>query len=164
MIKQIDEQEFVEVFFDLFAEVECGDHFDGSNSAHVEWVRKRIAIHFFRGGLFYAYFLDEVPVGYVAVLIDRGLSGVNCVGECPEVLDIIVLQRYRRKGYGSELLKYAENVARQSGAYCIYLRTYAGNDEAIAFYVKKGYDPVAEHPDVNGPNDRGDLYMRKILG
>ena len=58
MIKQIKEDAFVETFFDLMAEVECGDHFDPLNTSHVEWLRKRISIHYFRGACFYAYYRD----------------------------------------------------------------------------------------------------------
>lgn len=49
MIRQMPEDEFAREFFADFADIECGRHFDGANPQHVEWVRKRITIHYSRG-------------------------------------------------------------------------------------------------------------------
>ena len=164
MIKQIDEKEFVGKFFTLMAEVECGDHFDPSNASHTKWVRKRIAIHYFRGTCFYAYYLDDkTPIGFVAVLIDKGLEDVQCFGQYTELLDIAIFPKYQGKGYGTKLLKHAETVSREADAYCMYISTTATNYDIIAFYGKNGFVPVATMPDVHGPNEEGNVWMRKIL-
>lgn len=164
MIRQIPEGEFVDTFFDLMAEVECGEHFDSTNAAHVEWVRRRVAVNYFRGARFFAYYLNnKSPVGFAAVLIDKGLEGVPCFGQYTELLDIAVLPQHRGKGYGAELIKHAERLSREAGAYCMYMTTYAGNHKLIAFYGKHGYVPVATMPDVHGPGDEGHVWMRKIL-
>ena len=139
--------------------------YDPLNPQHVQWVRRRIAIHYFRGARFYAcYDAESVPVGFVSVLIDRGLEGVRCFGQWTEILDLLVLEGHRGKGYGKALLEQAEKASVEAGARCIYVRTYAGNRDSTTFYIKHGFVPVAMLPDVNGCDDDGDVYLRKLLG
>ncbi|MFH0899729.1 MAG: GNAT family N-acetyltransferase [Pseudomonadota bacterium] len=164
MIREMPEDEFAREFFAEFADLECGDHFHAGNPQHVEWVRKRIAIYYFRGGRFYAHCLpDGTPTGFAAVLIDPGLEGRNCFGHKAELLDVIIRETYRGKGYGSALLGHAEAEARAAGAYCLYVATYAGNADSMTFYINRGFVPVALHPDVHGPGDEGEVHLRKIL-
>ena len=164
MIRQMPEVEFAEEFFADFADLECGRHFDPANPQHVAWVRRRIAVHCFRGGRFYVHFLDDdIPTGFAAVLIDPGLAGDNCFGHMAELLDVVVREQYRGNGYGRALLDHVESEARAAGAYCLYVATYAGNDDSMAFYIHRGFVPVALHPDVHGPGDDGEVYLRKIL-
>lgn len=164
MIRQMPEEEFAQEFFAEFADVECGRHFDPAKPQHVEWVRKRIAIHSLRSGRFYVHFAeDETPTGFAAVLIDPGLDGENCFGHMAELLDVIVRGQHRGKGIGRDLLDHVESEARAAGAYCLYAATYAGNDDSMAFYINRGFAPVAMHPDVHGPDDEGNVYLRKIL-
>ncbi len=164
MIQEIIETDFVERFFFLMAEVECGKHFHKENSAHVDWLKKRISVHYFSGARFYAYSLEEiVPVGFIAVLMDKGLEGVPCFGQYAEILDIGIFSEYRGKGYGTKLIEFSENVARKSGAYCLGVFTSASDRDAIAFYGKNGFLTAATLPDVHGPNDAGKVWMRKII-
>ncbi len=166
MIHEVPEAEFVETFFDLMAEVECGPHFNPSNQAHVRWVRRRIAVHYFRGARFFALRLDDVaPIGFSAVLVEEALEGVSSspFGHYSELLDIALLPAHRGMGHGQELLVHSELFARQAGAYCMYANTYAKNHDRIAFYGRSGFVPVATLPDVYGPGDEGRVCMRKLL-
>jgi len=158
------EAAFAEEFFGEFASLECGRHYDPTNDQHVEWVRKRIAIQHFRGGRFYAHFLDDgAPTGFAAVLIDPGLDGEAASGRKAELLDVIVREKHRGHGYGRALLEHVEREAHASGAYCLYVATYAGNAHSMAFYIHQGFVPVALFPDVHGPGDDGEVHLRKIL-
>ncbi len=164
MIRKIPENEFAHEFFDEFADLECGKHFHPDNAQHVEWVQKRIAIHYFRGGAFYGYFLDDgTAAGFAAALIDPGLSGDNCFGHKAELLDIVVRDVHRGNGYGRALMDHVEAEALDAGAYCLYVSTYAGNNDSMTFYINRGFVPVAMLPDVHGPNDDGTVCLRKIL-
>lgn len=158
------EDEFVAEFFDEFADLECGRHFHADIPQHVEWVRRRISIHYFSGGRFYVHLLgDGTPTGFAAVLLDPGLDGDNCFGRKADLLDIVIREEHRDRGYGRELLDRVEFEVRTAGAYCLYVSTYAGNDDSMTFYINRGFVPVALHPDVNGPDDDGEVYLRKIL-
>jgi ribosomal protein S18 acetylase RimI-like enzyme len=160
----MDEPDFVDTFFDLMAEIECGTEFDSSKQSHIDWVRNRIATHYLRGTKFFAlYAEDTTPIGFAAVLVDDCLEGVSYLGRRSELLDIALRPAYRGKGHGSELLRHAEDYSKQQGAYCMYMSTYGGSYDVIAFYGKNGYVPVAYMPDVYGPGNDGRVCMRKIL-
>ncbi len=164
MIREVEETKFVEQFYDLMAEVECGSHFDFGNPRHDEWLRRRISRHYYRGVKFFGYYLeDDKPVGFAGLLAEEKLEGVACFGQMTELLDIGIFPEYRGKGYGKELLKYAEDYSREFGAYCMYMATYARSRETIAFYGSHGFVPVATLPDVHGPGDEGTVHMRKII-
>ena len=164
MIRPIGEQELLKHFYKLAAEVECGSYFDFSNPNHDKWLRRRISRHYYRGMEFYALFLDDdTPVGFAALLIDEPLQNAAIFGQMTGLLDIGINNEFRGKGYGKELLKYAERKSADSGAYCMYVSTYEGNQTAIAFYESNGFEPIATLPDVNGPGNEGDIYLRKIL-
>lgn len=163
MIKRILEEEF-SPFFKLMAEVECGNHFDFDNPNHIEWLKKRIATHFYRGTKFWGYYSDTgEPFGFAALLIEDYPEGIICQGQKCELLDIAIFQKYRKKGIGSELLKYSEEYAKKLNIFCMYMSTYAKDYQVISFYGKNGFVPVATLPDVHGPNDEGIVFMRKIL-
>jgi ribosomal protein S18 acetylase RimI-like enzyme len=164
MIFEIQKQEFLDSFLPLMAEVECGDLFDETNPSHVDWVKHKIASHYFRGAYFYAFYLEEnKAIGFVTLLIEEGPEGIPYFATQAEVLDLAVISEYRGRGYGAQLLQYAEAVAREAGAYCMGMFTTASDDDVIAFYGKHGFVPVATIPDVNGPGNEGKVWMRKIL-
>jgi ribosomal protein S18 acetylase RimI-like enzyme len=52
---------------------------------------------------------------------------------------IAVVPCYRRKGFGSKLLKKAEVYAKGRGIRKLYLDTEANNTRALSFYVKNKY-------------------------
>ena len=117
-----------------------------------------------RGSRFYVHLLDDgTPTGFATVLIDPGLEGDNCFGHVAELLDVIVRDQHRGNGYGRALMDHVESEARAAGAYCLYVSTYAGNGDSMTFYINRGFVPVAMHPDIYGPDDSGDVYLRKIL-
>ena len=163
MIKEIFETDF-EPFLSLMAEVECGNHFNHSNPHHIKWLKKRISIHYFRGTRFFGmYDKNDTPLGFCGVLIEEGAEGVNCQTQKSELVAIGICNEFRRKGLGSVLLKYAEDFSKDAGVYCMFMSTYAGAYNVIAYYGKNGYTPVATLPDIHGPGNEGIVFMRKIL-
>jgi GNAT superfamily N-acetyltransferase len=160
LIQEVSQENF-SPFFNLMAEVECGRHFDFNNDKHVKWLQKRIASHFFRGAKFFAQYLDDGrPVGFAALLLDESIYEVV---RWAELLDIGIFGDVRNCGYGSELLQHTEDYARQAGAHCMYMSTYAKDYKVIAFYGRNGFVPVATLPDVEGAGDEGIVFMRKVL-
>lgn len=159
MIKYINQDDFG-VFFDLMGEVEMGRHFDPDNPKHVEWLNKRIEAYYALGARFFGLFPDDgSPAGFATLLINEKLF---CAANA-ELLDIGVFKKYRGGGYGTELLKYAEKLSREADVYFFFARTYAADHGVVSFYGKNGYSPVAVLPDVNGPGDEGEIFMRKLL-
>jgi GNAT superfamily N-acetyltransferase len=162
-IRDITQEELFKNFYKLVAQVEAGEHFDFSNPRHDAWLKHRISQHLYAGVRFFAVFgKNSKPIGFAGVLISERLENVP-FGRSTELLLIGVLEAYRGRGYGKMLLEHAEKLSHESGAYCMYIATYARDSRNIAFYGHHGYVPVATLPDVNGPDDDGNVYMRKIL-
>ena len=153
-------QEQMGQFFELLGEIEAGDYFDPQNPEHVDWLKQKIAVRFFEGTHFYGLFQENgTPVAVAGLLINEGLFGPNS----SELKDIGTFKEFRRQGFASELLQYCEQVSRENNVYSMYMFTYAGSYETIAFYGKNGFAPVACIPDKHGPKAEGEICMRKRL-
>jgi len=164
MIIELSESELKNIFFDLFAAVECGDYFDPQNHQHVSWLDERIHAHFTRGARSFGSFLaSSQPVGFAVLLIEKKLEGADWSGQSAELLDIALYPQYRGKGFGSELLAFVSRIAAEAGVYCLYACTTASDCDVVAFYGRNGFVPVAVLPDVHGPGNEGNVYMRKLL-
>jgi len=150
----------MEPFTSLLAEIECGTHFSDGNPEHVSWLKHRIDSHTARGTRFFGCRteLGEI-LGIVGILMQRKLY-------CPataEVVSLGVVSAHRRCGLGTELLNHALDVARAEGACAVFARTYAADTNAVAFYGRNAFYPVAVIPGTNGPADEGDIVMRRTL-
>lgn len=161
MIKEMTEEEF-ERFLPLIAEVEHVK-LDVTNTAHKAWLDNKLKLLVLRGTKFLAYRMDSEPIGFISVLHEKPPAGIEVLGMRAEVMQIGVFPAFRRKGYGSILLKAGEEYAKSKGAYCLYIMTYAEDYDVIAFYGKNGFIPVASLPDTYGPDLEGNLLMRKVL-
>ena len=161
MIREITEDEVRRNFLALMAEVEAGGGFDMENASQTTWLHRCISRRVGRGGKFYALYSSEGgPIGLYCLLIEDHPARKGYA----EILDLGVVESHRRLGNGSLLLQDAERKSRAANVCCVYVSTYAGNADAIAFYQQSGFTPVAELPGLNGPNDRGQLFLQKELG
>ena len=161
MIRQITDDVIRRDFISLMAEVEAGSWFDMANTVHSAWLQRRVSRRIGSGGNFYALYSPEgSPLGLSCLLIE----GHPIVPGHSEILDMGVVEGHRRQGYGTQLVEDAVHRAAAAGACCIYVSTYAGDANAVAFYTHTGFRIVAEHPGLNGPDDRGQVYMMKELG
>ncbi len=164
MIKDLTETEFKQTFLDLFSTVECGEFFNFHNLQHAAWLEERLHVHFARGARAYGSFLENgEPAGFAVLLIEKKLEGAEWSGQSAELLDIALYPQHRGLGCGSELLAFIERTAAAAGVYCLFACTTATDYRVIAFYGKNGFVPVATLPDVNGPGNAGNVFMRKRL-
>lgn len=162
-IKTIQESDF-EPFYSLMAEIEIGDLYEPNNENHIKWLQNKIKTRYGAGTVFFAlYDKNNLPIGLSGVQVDLSLDGVPYLGQKSELMDIVIDEKYRNMGYGTELLRYTERYAKEMGAYCMYAATTAFDYETVLFYGKNKFIPIATLADVNGPNEEGALYMRKIL-
>lgn len=81
-----------------------------------------------------AYLLskDGVTLGYLQV--DRE-SWSNRL----RITEILILEDFRAKGYGTILINKAKEIAREEGFREIILETQSCNTKAIGFYLKNGF-------------------------
>lgn len=156
-------QSEMESFYELIGEVEYS-LFNVKNEEHINWLKKRIDRLYYSGAEFFGAFSESGEVlGIVTILIEEPPIGIKACSRC-EVIQMGTSKGFRNKGCGSKLLNYAKDYAKGQGVYCMYMHTYAGDYDVIAFYGKNGFIPVGTLPDVYGPKDEGMLYMRKIIG
>lgn len=156
-------QNEISIFYELMGEVEYS-LFKMGNKKHLEWLEKRIDRLYYSGAKFFGGF-DETgsTVGIITILIDEAPEGINDGFNSCEVIEMGVIKGIRNKGYGSQMLKHAEKYAKEKSVYCMYMHTYAGDYDVIAFYGKNGFVPVGMLPDVYGPKNEGMIYMRKVI-
>ncbi|HWQ20113.1 MAG TPA: GNAT family N-acetyltransferase [Methanotrichaceae archaeon] len=95
---------------------------------------------------------DEIladPGQNYLVAVDEGKLVASCVlviiknltrGASPYALieNVVTHPDYRKKGYGTEMLKRAQEMAREKGCYKVMLLT--GRRDAIPFYEKAGFE------------------------
>ncbi len=80
--------------------------------------------------------IDENIVGYAVVNVDAKCPSASCQ---VEVVSLYVQEHFARKGIGSSLLIESRRVAHRCvGSTTIWLKVYARNFPAIAFYRKHG--------------------------
>ena len=80
---------------------------------------------------------DEALFAEVGVLwISPRVSGV---GRSVWIYDIIVHERFRRRGYASRILQLVEGIARELGATRVELHVFGHNHGARMLYETSGY-------------------------
>jgi len=76
-----------------------------------------------------------------------------------EINILWVKDEYRKKGIGTHILKYVEDVAKAKGATVAMLDTF--DFQAEEFYLKNGYVPIGEIQ--NFPKGHKRIYFSKRL-
>ncbi|UCC17529.1 MAG: GNAT family N-acetyltransferase [Dehalococcoidales bacterium] len=57
----------------------------------------------------------------------------------PYIGDIVVAEKYRRKGIGQMLMNRVQSWAKEKGIFQLELNVWAFNERAISFFEKSGY-------------------------
>ena len=71
-----------------------------------------------------------------------GYINVYFFGDCPEIVDFGVLEKYQRKGIGTKLMDIAEMIAfKNSNVVFLAVGLHSGYGSAQRMYVKRGYIP-----------------------
>jgi ribosomal protein S18 acetylase RimI-like enzyme len=162
----LDNKLFYDTFLKEISDVQCGNHYDETNPQHVEWLKNYVDTLYLRGGEALCLYSDEdEPLGFIYLLHDKGLEKVKCFGNKATIAMFEIKEDYRSKGYGTLLLKEAENHLRNRGAECLYTDTPDDlNDRgALVFYVRNGFTPIACHPGENGKDDWPQVYLFMYL-
>ena len=65
------------------------------------------------------------------------------------IYDLAVAEDYRREGVATALIEALRGVAREIGAYVIYVQADHGDDPAVALYTKLGVREDVMHFDIS---------------
>ena len=77
-------------------------------------------------------------VGFVKLFFEEKSWGLVC-----EVETLVVDEQARAQGTGTELMRYAEQIARDEGAIAMRVNVLRHNAEGRSFYERDGYRPIA---------------------
>lgn len=100
----------------------------------------------------------QAPVGYL-VLTKPDLPLGDISADDAEVKRVYLLNRFRGGGLGRQLMHEAEACARVRGVKRLLLGVYGGNDAAISFYERLGYQRVGERSFTVGDSTYHDYIM-----
>jgi ribosomal-protein-alanine acetyltransferase len=89
-------------------------------------------------------------------------AGIFYVADVADIHTITVVEKYRRKGVGRELLKRLIDWARVKKADAIMLEMRLGNDAARPLYEQNGFVEVSKRENYYGPGLTA-MVMRKEL-
>lgn len=102
------------------------------------------------------------PVGY-ALLNTPELPEVPTQASDLEVKRIYVLSRFHGGGTGPRLMTAAVEEARARGAGRALLGVYAGNERALAFYTKHGFERIGQRIFTVGVRRCDDFILARNL-
>jgi GNAT superfamily N-acetyltransferase len=92
----------------------------------------------------YRMFMGEVDkhlVGVIGVIANHNLHD----GFVTYIEHVVVDKKFRGNGYGSELIQFAEDRAREEGCYLIELDTDTDAPRAAKMYEKSGYQKSGDY-------------------
>ena len=75
--------------------------------------------------------LNDEPIGFINFTHENGNYYIN---------DLDLIEKHRRKGYGSQLVKAFEKQVKELGGKKVWLHVNINNKLAILFYEKNKYD------------------------
>ncbi len=92
----------------------------------------------------YRMFMGEVNkqlVGVIGVIANHNLHD----GFVTYIEHVVVDKKFRGHGYGSELIRFAEDRAREEGCYLIELDTDIGASRVASLYEQSGYQKSGDY-------------------
>ena len=92
----------------------------------------------------YRMFVGEVGkqvVGVIGVIANHNLHD----GFVTYIEHVVVDRKFRGNGYGSQLIRFAEDRAREEGCYLIELDTDIGANKAAKLYEQSGYEKSGDY-------------------
>lgn len=111
---------------------------------------------------FYFVLYDQQVAGYLK--INTGDAQSEEMGDDSlEVERIYVKKDFQKHGLGKQLLNKAMEVALELNKSKVWLGVWEENDNAIAFYQKKGFVQTGAHSFFMGDDEQIDLIMTKSL-
>ncbi|MDI2586212.1 GNAT family N-acetyltransferase [Psychrobacillus sp. NEAU-3TGS] len=111
---------------------------------------------------FYFIYYNQEVAGYLKTNIDDAQS--EAMGDDSlEVERIYVKRKFQKHGLGKHLMNKAVEIAKVQKKERIWLGVWEENENAIAFYQKKGFVQTGAHSFYMGDDEQVDLIMTKIL-
>ena len=108
---------------------------------------------------FYWILFRKKIIGYLKLNYNHAQTEVVNLGESFEIERIYILSKFQRKGFGEDVLSKAISLGKKKGSSFLWLGGWEQNENAIAFYTKKGFDIFGRHIFQLGDDAQTDLLM-----
>ena len=115
-----------------------------------------------RYSLFFFVYSDEQIAGYLKINTDEAQTE-KMGKDSLEVERIYIKKAFQSYGLGKLLMNKALEIASEQKKKQIWLGVWEANDNAIAFYHKKGFVQTGSHSFFMGNDEQIDLIMVKVL-
>jgi len=80
------------------------------------------------------------------------------------VVTLDVAEEFRRRGLARQLMEAMEHQAMDAACAVVGLHVFVGNESAIHFYERAGYERVGDVPDFYGEGLNAWVYRKKLEG
>ena len=151
----------METFTDTFKDQNSPEHLNAylERAYNVNQLEQELANQ--SSQFFFVYFNQEVA-GYMK--INTGDAQSEAMGnDSLEVERIYVKKKFQKHGLGKHLMNKAMEIALQEKKKKIWLGVWEDNENAIAFYQKKGFVQTDSHSFFMGDDEQVDLIMTITL-
>lgn len=108
---------------------------------------------------FYWILFRKKIIGYLKLNFNDAQTEVVNLGESFEIERIYILSNFQRKGFGKDVLSKAISLGKNKGFSYLWLGVWEQNENAIAFYTKKGFEIFDRHVFQLGNDPQTDLLM-----
>ena len=108
---------------------------------------------------FYWILFRKKIIGYLKLNFNDAQTEVVNLGESFEIERIYILSNFQRKGFGKDVLSKAISLGKNKGFSYLWLGVWEQNENAIAFYTKKGFEIFNRHVFQLGNDPQTDLLM-----
>lgn len=89
--------------------------------------------------------IDDIIIGFILLQAKQRLDFSFIVpGKYCYIMDLIITEKYRNNGFGTELMNSAKIWAKEKNCRFINLEVLTNNPKAIALYEKLGFIPKAQ--------------------
>jgi ribosomal protein S18 acetylase RimI-like enzyme len=151
----------VETFTETFKDQNSPEHLNAylERAYNLDQLAKELANRSSR--FFFIYFNEEIA-GYLKINTGDAQSE-KMDDDSLEVERIYIKKKFQKHGLGKHLLNRAVEIATEQQKTKIWLGVWEENQNAIAFYQKKGFVQTGSHSFYMGDDEQIDLIMTKTL-
>ena len=151
----------VDTFSETFKEQNSPEHLQAylEKAYNLDKLKQELAVPY---SYFFFIYSEQEVAGYLKLNTDDAQSepmGADSL----EVERIYVRKAFQKFGIGKQLLNKAIELATEQNKTTIWLGVWEENDNAIAFYRKKGFVQTGFHSFYMGDDEQVDLIMVKAL-
>jgi ribosomal protein S18 acetylase RimI-like enzyme len=108
---------------------------------------------------FYWILFRKKIIGYLKLNFNDAQTEVVNLGESFEIERIYILSNFQQKGFGKDVLSKVISLGKNKGFSYLWLGVWEQNENAIAFYTKKGFEIFNRHVFQLGNDPQTDLLM-----